>query len=260
MAGWAVLAGFDMSWDADGKGDAVVVGGFPTSKKRLEAGVGAEVCGADVVEALSCGFSKKGLFLGALVVGVGTDEAAVDWLPREKPLDAGPGDETVGAEDAGADGLAKLKAGAVVAACEEDAAEVEVWPPSWKGFALLSAVVFCGLFRLLKSPPAGCVPPLSPKRVLPPLAESKILGAADVDVVVGVGLLEGCGMLLKRDGAVEEDVDGFPNRFLSSPWGLPKEKGVAEEAPTLVLGGGPAGVVEFPNMEVVGLLVGVVVD
>ena len=39
-----------------------------------------------------------------------------------------------------------------------------------------------------------------------------------------------------------------------------RENGVEDVAPTLVLGGGPAGVVELANREVVGLLVGVVVD
>ena len=53
----------------------------------------------------------------------------------------------------------------------------------------------------------------------------------------------------------------MPNRFgLSCPCGCPNGLGVDDEAPTLVAGGGPAGVVEFAKNELVGLLVGVVVE
>ena len=267
MAGWTlpVPLGFDVSCANDGKGEAVVAGAFPVLK-RPEVGAEAEDCGADVVEALSCVFPReKRLLAAAVVVGVGADEDVPGWVPRKKPLDAFPGDDTVGAEDAGKVGLAKLKADAVVVGCEAGALEADAaeefvfWPPNWKGLALLSAVVSGGLFRLLKSPPVGCAPPWLPKIPLPPLAVSKTLGAAEVVVEVVLGLFEGCGLLLKRDGVEDEDVAGFPNRLLFWLWGLLKEKGFAE-GPTLMAGGGPAGVVELPNRDVAGLLVGVVVD
>lgn len=42
-------------------------------------------------------------------------------------------------------------------------------------------------------------------------------------------------------------------------WGLAKLNTDPEPAPVLAFGGGPAGVVELPNSDAVGLLVGVVV-
>lgn len=65
-----------------------------------------------------------------------------------------------------------------------------------------------------------------------------------VAVVLDGALLENCGRVLERD-------------CFSWPCGFGKENALLE-VPTLVFGGGPAGVVELAKMEVVGLLVGVV--
>ena len=92
---------------------------------------------------------------------------------------------------------------------------------------------------------------LSEKRSFFPLelVSKTLVGAAEVGGAVLDGLSDD-EALPNSDGPVDEEVEGFPNRLNASEDG----------APIPVDGGGPAGVVEFPKSDVVGLLVGVVDD
>ena len=107
-----------------------------------------------------------------------------------------------------------------------------------------------------------------PKRVEAPVlgVDPKILGDCAVDVVAGgsLGLLAPkLNPLKPLDGAAVGVSPGAEDRFprlakgaLASCEGLLPNN--TDAPPALVLGGGPAGVVELPNRLVVGLLVGVV--
>ena len=121
-------------------------------------------------------------------------------MPKENKLGAADADDTVGAEEAGAEVLAKLKAGAVEVPPKdgplvEDVAVVfaGVCPPSWKGVAFLSPLVSCGLLRLLKRPPVCWSPPLLPERSLLffELVSKTLPEAAGVLAENVRGLLEG---------------------------------------------------------------------
>lgn len=108
-----------------------------------------------------------------------------------------------------------------------------------------------------------------PKILEPPVlgVDPKILGDCTVDVVAeaSLGLLASKSNPLKPlEGAAVELLPGADDRpprlakgLLASCEGLLPNK--TDAPPALVLGGGPAGVVEFPKRFVVGLLVGVVV-
>ena len=195
---------------------------LPKLENRLEVGAGAEDDGAAVVGALSCGLLILNKVLDdGVAVGAVVPEVAVGWLSKEKPLVAVEGDDTVGAEKAGADVLAKLKEGAVDVPPNngplvEGAVEVLAGgrPPSWNGLLFLSAPESCGLLRLAKRPPACWAPPLLPKASLLALelVSNRLAGAADVVGAEGNELLAGCDALLNKEGAAEE-VAGFPNRL-----------------------------------------------
>jgi hypothetical protein len=60
-------------------------------------------------------------------------------------------------------------------------------------------------------------------------------------------------------GALVDDTSALPEDRFGLFSGLLKLNGELLPAPVLAPGGGPAGVVEFPKIEVLGLLVGVVV-
>lgn len=114
--------------------------------------------------------------------------------------------------------------------------------------------VSCALFRFWKRPPsvgAGLFANKSDDLVL--AADTNGLGACiDVDADDSGGLLElkvkppGVGFALCLEKGLPES-GGFPNKL------------EPEFAPVVVLGGGPAGVVELPNRLGAGLLVGVAV-
>lgn len=120
--------------------------------------------------------------------------------------------------------------------------------------AVLFAPVSCALFTFWKRPPsvgAGLFANKSEGLVL--AADAKGLGACvDVDAGDSRGLLEpkvkppGGGFALCLEKGLLES-EGFPNMLEPAL------------APVVVLGGGPAGVVELPNRLGAGLLVGVVV-
>lgn len=132
------------------------------------------------------------------------------------------------------------------------------------------APVSCVLLRLLKSPPGDSAPLLLPKRLEPP--------AFDVGLnMLAVWALEvagdSCGLLAPSEkplkppvGAAvdvvgcwaEDDCPKLAKGFAAlGAGGLPNRTDPLL-APELVVGGGPAGVVEFPKRFEVGLLVGVV--